>query len=363
MRRPLPGALSAALVALFVLISLSASGCAGSAPAGPRAPWEGPLTPQAQAVEKAVDRAYRHTAKVTVAVAYLDLTSGAQVLRNENRPFHAASTMKVPVMIAAWDAVDQGAMTIDQPVAVRNEFRSIVDGSRYHLAPADDADPQLYAAVGTTLPLSELIRHMIVRSSNLATNLLVDQLGAARVVDAMRRLGAYSTQVLRGVEDEKAYQAGLNNEVTALDLMVMLAAIARTAGNPAAAPAAPPDPGANEALAAPLLSHRAATAMLAVLAAQEFNEKIPAGLPAGVPVAHKTGDIVGFHHDAAIVSPPGEQPYVLVVLTGGFADEAAADRFIAGLSRGIWEARHLPPPPPPAATPRRHRPGGDSGRE
>ena len=338
--------LMTALAAAGLALAAAVSGCASGGES--RAPWEGPLTPQTQAVEKAVDRAYRHTGRATVAVAYLDLGSGGKVLRNETRPFHAASTMKVPVMIAAWAAVDQGILKIDQPIAVRNEFRSIVDGSRYHLAPEDDGDPELYAAVGGTRPLSDLIRHMIVRSSNLATNLLIDQLSASRVMDVMRQMGAYNLEVLRGVEDEKAFQAGINNEVNAADLMLLLATLARSAAGPAAgAPAAPFDPGANEPLAAPPLSHHAAAAMLEVLEAQEFNEKIPAGLPPGTPVAHKTGDITAIHHDAAIVLPPGESPYVLVVLTSGFAKEEDANHFIADLSRSIWQARHPPPPAPP----------------
>ncbi|MBV8200142.1 MAG: serine hydrolase [Acidobacteria bacterium] len=338
--------LMTALAAAGLALAAAVSGCASGGES--RAPWEGPLTPQTQAVEKAVDRAYRHTGRATVAVAYLDLGSGGKVLRNETRPFHAASTMKVPVMIAAWAAVDQGILKIDQPIVVRNEFRSIVDGSRYHLAPEDDGDPDLYAAVGSTRPLSDLIRHMIVRSSNLATNLLIDQLSASRVMDVMRQMGAYNLQILRGVEDEKAYQAGFNNEVTAADLMLLLAAIEQAAAAPAAAgPPAAPDPGANEPVAAPAISQRGAAAMIEVLEAQEFNEKIPAGLPPGTPIAHKTGDITGIHHDAGIVLPPGEPPYVLVVLTAGFDKEEEANRFIADLSRSIWQARHLPPPPPP----------------
>lgn len=328
---------------VLAILLLGAAGCA-SEPS--RAPWEGALSPQTQAVEKAVDRALRHIRGATIAVAYLDLASGGRVVRNDTRPFHAASTMKVPVMIAAWAAIDQGTLKLDQQIPVRNEFRSIVDGSHYQLAPADDADPELYAAVGGTRPVADLIRHMIVRSSNLATNLLIDRLSAARVMDVMRQLGVYGSQVLRGVGDEKAFQAGFNNEITAGDLMQLLAAIQRAAAAPAAAAAAPLDPGADEPVAAPSISHRAAAAMREVLEAQEFNDKITAGLPPGTPIAHKTGDITGIHHDAAIVLPPGESPYVLVVLTAGYTQEEAANRFIADLSRAIWDARHAPPPVP-----------------
>ena len=332
----------------MLLAALLLQGCAAASPPS-RAPWETPLTPRTEAVQKALDRTLRHTGSAAVAVAYLDLANGNQALRQETLHFHAASTMKVPVMIAAWAAVDRGDLALDQPIAVRNEFRSIVDGSRYHLDPGEDGDPDLYAAVGGTRPLSELIRHMIVRSSNLATNLLIDQLGASRVTEVMRQMGAYNVQVLRGVEDEKAYQAGFNNEVTAYDLMLLLGAIARAADANPAAPAAappPPDPGSGERTPAPQISQRAAAAMLEVLKAQEFNEKIPAGLPPGTTVAHKTGDITGIHHDAGIVFPSGEPPYVLVVLTSGFDKEDAANRFIADLSRNVWQARELPPPPP-----------------
>ena len=255
----------------------------------------------------------------TVAVAYYDLETGATVLRDARLSLHAASTMKVPVMLALFREVDRGALRRDQPVPVKNEFASIADGSAFALDPAEDGDPGLYEALGETRPLEELMRRMIVRSSNLATNLLIELARPERVMELMRALGARDIRVLRGVEDEKAYEAGLNNTTTAYDLMLVLRAIAeRRAVTPAAS-----------------------EAMLAILAAQEFKEKIPAGLPAGVAVANKTGDITGIHHDAAIVLPAGEPPYVLVVLTKGFADEAAANALIAAVSRAVWEARRV----------------------
>jgi len=133
----------------------------------------------------------------------------------------------------------------------------------------------------------------------------------------MRGLGAYRIRVLRGVEDDKAYRAGLNNLVTAEDLAVALSALAQgSAFTPASS-----------------------AKMVEILKEQEFNEKIPALLPPGTPVAHKTGDITGVHHDAAIVYPPGESPYVLVVLTAGFQDEKEANQTIAEISRIVWERR------------------------
>jgi beta-lactamase class A len=169
--------------------------------------------------------------------------------------------------------------------------------------------------------LEELIRRMIVRSSNLATNLLIERIGAPTIMDLLRRLEAYDIRVLRGVEDDKAYEAGMNNVTSAHDLRLVLKAL----------------------VDGKTFSAASSAKMIEILKAQEFNEKIPAGLPAGTPVAHKTGDITSIHHDAAIVFPPGEKPYVLVVLTAGFVDEKDADRVIAEISRTVWDKRSLVP--------------------
>jgi beta-lactamase class A len=256
---------------------------------------------------------------VTIAVAYRNLGTGATYYHEEDTTLHAASTMKVPVMMALFQAVDSGELRLSDPIPVRNEFESIVDGSKFSLDPKEDGDPDLYQALGQSRPLEELIRRMIVRSSNLATNLLIEKIGASRANDLMRSLGAYRIQVLRGVEDEKAFNAGLNNKVTARDLEIALTALAKGETF---------TPASNEK-------------MIEILKAQEFNEKIPAFLPKGTPIAHKTGDITGIHHDAAIIYPPGERPYALVVLTEGFQDEKEADRTIAEISRVVWQGRGL----------------------
>ncbi len=275
--------------------------------------------PRPRSFTASVDAAFRQAAgrDRIVAVAYCDLATGETLLRNERVSFHAASTMKLPVMVALFAAAESGELTLGEKITIRNEFSSLVDGSPFRLDPKDDSDPDLYAAAGQTRPVDELIERMIDKSSNLATNLLLARIGASRVTDAMRALEVYDLVILRGVEDGKAFAAGLNNRVTANDLMILLRAVA-------AGKAASPADSAR---------------MVRILEGQEFNEKIPAGLPSGVRVAHKTGDIAGVHHDAAIVYPPAGGPYVLVVLTAGFPEEKAADAAIAAISRAVWEAR------------------------
>jgi beta-lactamase class A len=251
-----------------------------------------------------------------VGVAYWRLGSGADSLFvHDNWTFHAASTMKVPVMVQLFRMVDAGQLSLDQRITLKNQFVSLVDSSSYALDMADDSDSSLYARVGQAVTVRELMGLMITRSSNLATNVLIELAGPVKVTATMRSLGAEHIRVLRGVEDGKAYRAGLNNTVTARDLAIVMAAIAQ---DRAASPAS-------------------CAAMRAILFGQEFKDEIPAGLPAGVPVAHKTGWVDGVVlHDAAIIYPPGGRPYVLVVLTSGIADLAQDQRLIAGISRIIW---------------------------
>ena len=250
-----------------------------------------------------------------VGVALLDLGSGDSLWINASWRVHAASTMKVPVLIELARRVDAGRYGWDWPVLVHNEFRSIVDGSSYRLNPADDSDSTLYAREGDSLSARDLAWLMITRSSNLATNLLVAQLGAPAIQATARSLGADSIVVLRGVEDQKAYDRGLNNTTTARDLVVLLAAIAR--GRAAA--------DSSTALMLDILSHQA------------FRDGIPAGVPPGTRVASKTGNLTAINHDAAVIFPPGRAPYVLVILTRGFPDQPSAERYMAGASRLAWQ--------------------------
>ena len=249
-----------------------------------------------------------------VGLAYIDLGSHDTLFLNADTSFHAASTMKVPVMIELFKQAAVGAFHMDQGLLVVNHFASIVDNSQYALDPGSDSDSTLYKRIGQRVPVDTLLWHMITRSSNFATNILIELVGAPSVTRTMRSLGAQRIQVLRGVEDGKAFEKGLNNTTSARDLAIILRAIEEGR-------AAPPD---------------ATRQMREILLAQEFNEKIPAGLPAGVKVAHKTGEITAHSHDAAIVYPPGRSPYVLVVLTRGIQDGARSSKLIADISSIIF---------------------------
>lgn len=252
----------------------------------------------------------------SVGVALIDLATGRSLGPNALRRFHAASTMKVPVLIELARRVDAGDFRWDDSLLVRNAFRSLADGSTFTLDKADDSDSSVYAMEGQRVPIRVLARLMIIRSSNFATNLIIDQLGAARVNATAHQLGADSIEVRRGVEDQKAFDLGMNNTTTARDLAILLAALAQ---GKAASPA----------------STRAA---LDMLRGQEFNDGIPSGLPAGTIVAHKTGELTAVYHDAALIYPRDRQPFVLVVLTKGYAERSQAMKVQGDLARLSWAA-------------------------
>jgi beta-lactamase class A len=249
-----------------------------------------------------------------VGLAYIDLASGDTLFLNADTSFHAASTMKVPVMIELFRRANTGSFRMDQGLLMVNQFASIVDGSPYSLDLASDSDSTLYRRIGQRVRVDTLLRLMITRSSNFATNTLIALVGADAVTRSMRSLGAQRIQVLRGVEDGKAFEKGMNNTTTARDLAIILRAIEE---GRAASPAA---------------THE----MLAILLAQEFNEKIPAGLPPGTRVAHKTGEITAVSHDAAIIYPTERKPYVLVVLTRGIPDGTRSSKLIADISAILY---------------------------
>jgi beta-lactamase class A len=260
----------------------------------------------------------RHTADTAeIAVALLDLERGDSLLIGAREAMHAASTMKVPVMIQLFRMQDAGTLSLSDSIVVRNQFRSIADGSTYSLSVSDDSEGELYRRIGQRLPIRSLVEPMIVRSSNLATNILIERADPARIAATLAELGAGEMRVLRGVEDTPAFERGMNNQTTAYGYVKVLEAIAR---GRAASPAATRE-------------------MIAILERQRFREQIPAGVPEGVRSGNKTGSITRINHDGAIVMPEGRQPYVLVILTRGFVDKraaAAASREISGqVFRGV----------------------------
>jgi len=248
------------------------------------------------------------------AVAFLNLSTGEEVLINERRQFHAASTMKTPVMIEVYKQASEGKLSLYDSVEIRNSFHSIVDGSLFSLDAAGDSST-IFNQIGRKQTLYKLMYDMIIYSSDLSTNLVIEKVGAAQVTATMRSLGAMDIQVLRGVEDNKAYEKGLNNTVTAYDQMLLMSKLAK----------------------GEVVSAEASSAMMDILFDQRYREIIPAKLPTDVRVADKRGWIKGLEHDCAVVELPDGRRYVLILLSQNLGDRDQAINAMANVSRMFYD--------------------------
>jgi len=220
----------------------------------------------------------------------------------------------VPVLIELYNQVHAGKLRLDDTLVLKNEFPSLVDGSPFSLNAADDSEASLYAAIGSRRTLAQLSDLMITVSSNFAANLLIGKLGVGNIRNTVHALGADGMQVRRRLEDSKAFEQGINNTTTARGLWSLMQAIAR-----------------GEAV-----DSGSSRQMREILERQTFNDGIPAGLPPGTRVAHKTGDITRIQHDGAIVYAP--RPFVLVILTRGIFEQKQSYALIADITRQLYAA-------------------------
>lgn len=273
--------------------------------------WSQPLLQ----LERNIDSLFA-SEKGDFAIAFRDLSkSNLELFKNEHVNFHAASTMKTPVMIEVYRQAKEGKFSLEDSLVIKNEFRSILDGSPFSLDIARDGGEKLYEQIGEKTSIENLVRDMIIHSSNLATNIVIELVGAENVNKSMRELGAANINVLRGVEDMKAYEAGLNNSVTAYDLMVLFEHLGKGTAV---------DPGADKE-------------MINILFDQTHREIIPALLPENIKIANKTGMISGVHHDSALVFLPGGRKYVLVLLSKNMEDMEGGTQMLARVSRLVYD--------------------------
>ena len=248
-----------------------------------------------------------------IAVAVHDLETGFRFSLNGDRWFHAASTIKVAVLLAVFRAADEGRLRLDDSLHVRNRFFSAAGGSVFHVTPDRDATPELYQSIGRTTRISALAHAMISGSSNLATNLLLDFISVDYARKVLRDAQVHSVELRRGVEDHAAHEQGINNEATANGLLTLLAAIRGD-----------------------FLSNESKQGVIRILLEQRFNSMIPARLPPHAAVAHKTGEISTACHDVGIVYLPEREPYIAVILTEFDPDRDGRRETVAAISELIY---------------------------
>jgi beta-lactamase class A len=249
-----------------------------------------------------------------LGISFYDSQTTLNWSYNADALFHAASTIKLAVLVGVYGEVWRGALTADAPVHVRNKFTSIVEGRPFALNLEWEPNQEVARHLGRTMTVRDLAYHMITTSSNFATNLLIDVVGVAAIQRALEELKIEGIVMLRGVSDEAAFQAGLNNQVTANGLLKLLRLIAEGRA----------------------WSPETCAQMLEILLDQRFKSGIPAGLPGDVHVAHKTGNISTVHHDAGIIYMGNRNPYFLVILSQ-FPAEAKRSGAVAEVSKDLFE--------------------------
>lgn len=250
-----------------------------------------------------------------IGVALHDYENELQLSFHGDRWFHAASTMKAAVLFALLELAGKGEIRLEDSLHVRNRFTSAADGTPFKVDGGRDGDSVVHRRIGRTMQMGDLAHAMITRSSNLATNLLVDFLGVERIKESMERAGVRGVEVVRGVEDERAFEAGLNNRVTAEGLVHLFRLFCEET----------PLPEAMREIG------------MEILHAQEFNRMIPAGLPDDARVAHKTGEISSVCHDAGIVTLRGRRPYVLAILSEGGGAIGKRKEAVAAISKLLFD--------------------------
>jgi beta-lactamase class A len=266
-------------------------------------------------LREALEKLARDSKARAVAVALLDFENDFRFSLAGDRWFHAASTIKLAVLLAIFRAADEGRLRLDDSLHVRNRFVSAADGSPFRLDPSSDAMPELYQAIGRTAKISALAEGMIVASSNLATNLLLDFVGVEYARKILRDAQVSGVELRRGVEDQAAHEKGIDNEATADGLLTLLSA-----------------------LRGDFLKKETREQAIHVLLAQRSNSMIPAGLPAHATVAHKTGEISTACHDVGIVYLPEREPYIAVILTEFDAEQNGRRETVAAISKMIYRS-------------------------
>ena len=284
---------------------------------------EMPTAARERALRTQIEKIESESGAKAIAVALHDAETGFELHYKADRWFHAASTIKVPILLGAFAAIDQGELLPHSRVHVRNRFLSVVENVPFRVESGRDANSVVHNAIGKMMRVDELAYHMITTSSNLATNLLLGVIGPDAVNRTLKELDVDDgIELKRGVEDELAFEKRINNMVTADGLLRILVLLSE-----------------GKAFS-PALSRR----MMDILHGQEFNQGIPARLPKGARVAHKTGEISTVAHDAGVVYLPKRKPYVVVILTEWDPEGSGRSRTIAAISHTIYEFLTQGPP-------------------
>jgi beta-lactamase class A len=238
---------------------------------------------------------------------------------NADRWFHAASIIKLAILVAVFDAAEQGRFMLGSRLHVRNRFLSAADGLPFRIDATRDNDAEVHAAIGRTMQVRKLARRMIITSSNLATNLLFNLVGLDAARESMQRLEIDGVDICRAVEDERAFVKGLSNRMTPGGAIGLLRTIVAARG----------------------ISPESADEMSNILLDQQLRGALGPVLPDNIRpiarIAHKTGEISTVTHDAGAVFMPGRPPYLAAIFVESTGDQRERQEAAIAASAAIWQ--------------------------
>ncbi len=269
-----------------------------------------PLPARASALDDAVARAAADSTGVVGVYARRMGAAEPAVTYNADEIFPTASVIKLLILVSLYQANEKYPGLLQRKVTLKLD--DFVGGSDF----LQNANPGDVYSVGT------LARAMIAVSDNTASNTLISLLGFDRINATARHAGLTHTQCKRHFLDYTAIVHHSENLSTPRDMGTLLYEIER---------------GSREGLYT-VASPKSCRRMIDTLLLQEDRDKIARGLPKGVPLANKTGEIDGVRNDVGIIDPYGDSPYVLAVLTKDLADFSVGVIAIRRIAKAVHAA-------------------------
>lgn len=266
------------------------------------------LSQEIPTLKNAVQELTAANPNLTPSVFFVDLDTGGYVNLNADNSLPAASTIKVPVLIAFFQDVDAGKIRLDEMLTMQQEM--IVGGS---------GDLQ-YKPAGTQYAALEVATKMIIISDNTATNMLIARLGGIEAVNQrFQSWGLTSTVIRNPLPDLQG-----TNTTSPKELGNLLAMVSQ----------------------GKLVSMRSRDQILDIMRRTQRDNLLPAGLDQNARVYHKTGDIGTMLADTGIIDTPTGKRYVAAVMVQRPNNDPSAEKFISSLSRTAYqEFSQIPPTP------------------
>jgi beta-lactamase class A len=283
------------LTTAFILVVLGAS-------ASPAAPTESRFPAILDAKFQAAVRDTEAGLDGILGLALKDLKTGKTVLINEREVFPQASSIKIAILLEAFKQAEEGRLKLDEFIALEESRKVAGSGVLFYLG-----RPSL------SLSIRDIAVLMVVLSDNTATNLLIDKVGMEAVNKRMDALGLAKTRLRRRMMDLKAAGEGRENVSTPFEMMTLLEKIWK-----------------GDILKEPFRKD-----LLDILAIPK-DSPLRSGVPDGIDVAEKPGELEAVRCDSGIVMLPG-RPYILCVMTTYLKRDAAGNPAIAKLSRLAFE--------------------------